>query len=149
MALVDLKALSACTLLTVAWERTYRYFSFHITDTQDLLPGVGRLTLLQLYDEVSERALRDPSKFTSYSYRRSVTVPKLGFIEDWLSLLFIEDWLSLLFLEDWSSLLFLEDWLFLLFIIVSFCLTLGQRFCGGEVVLAISTLMMRYFQLGC
>ena len=79
VALVDLKALSACTLLTVAWERTYRYFSFHITDTQDLLPGVGRLTLLQLYDGISERALRDPSKFTTYSYR-SVSVPKLSFI---------------------------------------------------------------------
>ena len=115
MALVDLKALSACTLLTVAWERTYRYFSFHITDTQDLLPGVGRLTLLQLYDEVSERTLRDPSKFTTYSYR-SVSVPKLSFVEDWLSLLFV---------------------------IVSFYLTL-ERFFVDEVVLATSTLMMRY-----
>jgi hypothetical protein len=115
VALVDLKALSACTLLTVAWERTCRYFSFHITDTQDLLPGVGRLTLLQLYDGISERALRDPSKFTTYSYR-SVTVPKLSFIEDWLSLLFV---------------------------VVSFHLTL-ERFFVDEVVLATSTLMMRY-----
>ncbi len=119
----------------MAWERTYRYFSFHVTDTQGLLPGVERLTLQQLYGEVSEESLRDPSKFTSYSYRRSVSVPKLGFIEDLLSLLFIEDWLSLLLIEDWLS---------LLFIIVSFCLTL-ERFFGGEVVLATSTLMMRYF----
>jgi hypothetical protein len=123
----------------VAWERTYRYLSFHVTDTQGLLPGVGRLTLLQLYGEVSEAP-----KFTSYSYIRSVTVPKLGFIEDWLSLLFIEDWLSLLFIEDWLSLLLIEDWLSLLFIFVSFCLTL-ERFFGGEVVLATSTLIMQYF----